>query len=662
MLIEINALRSEVPAVAGMAVGKLCEQLAELGFPVDGVDASGASPVLEVDVTANRGDAQSHRGLGRDLAAKLGAELSPLPYLALAEGKELVAIRLEAGAAAPFYATAVLELASAGATPEPVRAFLAAMGSAAKGLPAVDASNEILHRYGQPTHAFDADLVQGGITVRWAREGETLTTLDGVERKLTPRDLLIADEVGPIGLAGVMGGDTTKVSTATRRVLLESAYFDPRVIRAMAHRHGLHSDASLRFGRGVDPAFARVARDLLAQRLHDWAGARLVSAWAAGTLPEAGGTILLPWAMLDRVAGYPVDHWEAASFLRRLGCSLGEQGPGLAVRPPSWRHDLALPDDLAEEVLRLKGYEAIPAALPPLDCAPVPLAPAYLKRRKLAVRLANLGFFQTVTYGFVDPLEAEEGHGSGDSPELRTLSNPLGEDYSLMRGTLLRDLARVARMNLERGAREVRLFEIAPVFEAHPGQPLAETWTLGLVWGGEAGGEDPLTPARKIGKAEGKSALIGILKSIGVTDAAIGDFQRWQLASWENGAREPAGWQFELPLSGIPDEPERIIPKFTPFSRFPVVERDLSLLVGLGQAYGELHAAVAAALAGVDAPLQELRCVDVFRHKSLAPGRQAWLMRLRFQAMDRTLTGDEVDGWMILALAAAKTLGCELRG
>jgi phenylalanyl-tRNA synthetase beta chain len=231
-----------------------------------------------------------------------------------------------------------------------------------------------------------------------------------------------------------------------------------------------------------------------------------------------------------------------------------------------------------------------------------------------------------------------------------------------MRGTLLRDLARVARLNLERGAREVRLFEIAPVFEAHPGQPLGETWSLGLVWGGEAGGEDPLSPARKIGKAEGKSALIGILKSIGVTDAAIRDFQRWQLASWENGAKEPAGWQFEIPLSGIPDEPERIIPQFTPFSRFPVVERDLSLLVGLGQAYGELHGAVAAALAAVAAPLQELRCVDVFRHKSLAPGRQAWLMRLRFQAMDRTLTGDEVDGWMNLALAAAKALGCELRG
>jgi phenylalanyl-tRNA synthetase beta chain len=364
--------------------------------------------------------------------------------------------------------------------------------------------------------------------------------------------------------------------------------------------------------------------------------------------------------MLDRVAGYPIDHGAAVAYLERLGCGVAATGEGLSVRPPSWRHDLALPDDLAEEVLRLNGYEAIPAALPPLDCAPVALAPDYLKRRKLALRLANLGFLQTVTLGFVDPMEAQEGHGIGDHPELRTLKNPLGEDYSLMRGTLLRDLARVARLNLERGAREVRFFEIAPVFEAHPGRPLAETWSLGLVWGGEVGGEDPLSPGRRMGQSEGQSFLIGVLKAIGVREADIRAFQRWKIANWETGAKEPAGWQFEIPLSAIPDEPERIIPRFVPFSRFPVVERDLSLLVDLGQPYEALRQTLAAALA--TAPLQELKCVDVFRHKNLPPGRQAWLMRMRFQALNRTLTGEEVDAWVVAALNAAKALGAELRG
>jgi phenylalanyl-tRNA synthetase beta chain len=655
MLIEINALTHELPALAGTATVELCELLAGLGFPVDGVETSGASTVLDVDVTANRGDSQSHRGLARDLAAKLGAELRPLPHQALVEGAPLVEIRLEAGAAGPFYSTAVLDLGPARAgTPEPVRAFLAAMGAAAKGLPAVDASNEILHRYGHPTHAFDADLVRGAVSVRWARDGESLVTLDGVERRLTANDLIIADEAGPIGLAGLMGGDGTKCSAGTRRVLLESAYFDPRTVRAMAHRHGLHTDASQRFGRGADPGFARAARDLLAQRLQEWSGARLQGAWAVGSLPAAAGEIQVPWTMLDRVAGYPVDHLEAQAFLARLGCAVKEQGDGLRVRPPSWRHDLALPDDLAEEVLRLKGYEAIPTVLPPLDSAPVPLAAEYLKRRKLALRLANLGFFQTVTLGFGDPQEIKDGHDLGDRPELRTLRNPLGEDYSVMRGTLLRDLARVAQLNLERGAKEVRLFEIAPVFAAHPGQPMTETWSLGLVWAGEAGGEDPLTRSRRMGDPEGKSFLIGVLKSIGVTEASIRAFDRWAMAG--------SGWQFEIPLAGIPDEPERIIPRFTPFSRFPVVERDLSLLVDLAQPYGPLGEAVAAAAQAAGATLLGVRCVDVFRHKSLPSGRQAWLLRLRFQAMDRTLTGEEVDGWMVAALGAAKSLGCELRG
>jgi phenylalanyl-tRNA synthetase beta chain len=362
--------------------------------------------------------------------------------------------------------------------------------------------------------------------------------------------------------------------------------------------------------------------------------------------------------MLDRVAGYPIDHGAACDHLRRLGCGLRETADGLSVQSPSWRHDLALPDDFAEEVLRLNGYESIPSVLPPLDCAPVALAPDYLKRRKLALRLANLGFFQTVTLGFTDAQESRDGHGIGDRPELRTLKNPLGEDFSVMRGTLLRDLARIARLNLERGAREVRFFEIAPVFEAHPGRPMTETWTLGLVWGGELGGEDPLSPVRHMGEPEGQSFLIGVLQAIGVPETAIRAFKRWRVSGWEG--KDQGGWQFEIPLAAIPFETERIIPQFAPFSRFPVVERDLSLLVALGQPYDDLRGAVAAALANV--PLAELKCVDVFRHKNLPPGRQAWLFRLRFQAADRTLTGEEVDGWMARALTAAESLGARLRG
>jgi phenylalanyl-tRNA synthetase beta chain len=656
MLIETKALKQELPALEGLDANALCGLLAGLGLPVDGVEGT----VLDVDVTANRGDVMSQRGMARDLAAKVGAALAPLPRRILAGTEGVLPVRLEAGEAAPFYATAVLELGRTSGTPEPVRAFLAAMGSTAKGLAPVDASNELLHRYGHPTHAFDFDKVRGALVVRWAREGETLVTLDGETRHLSAQDLVIADEAAVIALAGVMGGESTKVTEGTRRVLLESAWFAPRVVRAMARRHNLHTDASHRFGRGADPAMAVPARDLLAARLEDWAQARLVAVWSAGALPPDPAPVRLASAMLDRVAGRALDFREAGRLLERLGCRvvLGLEGLSLEAAVPTWRFDLAIPEDLAEEVLRLQGFEHIPSALPPLEGAPEPLSPEYLKRRSLSARLAHLGFFQTVTYGFGDLQEGASVHAKGDPELYRTLRNPLGEAFSLMRGTLLRELGDVARLNLARGAAEVRLFELAPVFEACPGDPagpVRETWTLALLWAGRSGGEDPLSPPRRLAEPEGRAFLAGVLKDLGLPDGS--GFTRWEVPGADG---EVVGWQYEIPLSAVPDAGARVIPPFVPFSRHPQAERDLSLLVALDQPYRPLAAAMAAAVA--PAPLLDLRCVDVFRHKSLPAGRQAWLMRLRFQSLDRTLTGEEVDRWVAAALTAARSLGAELRG
>lgn len=341
MLIERHALHAELPAIAGLGTVELCELLASLGFPVDGVEERNGQVILDVDVTANRGDALSHRGLARDLAAQQNACLSPIAHEPLPEGAPLFPVRLETEAC-PLYCTAILELGMNQGTPESVVSFLASMSSNAKQLPAVDASNELLHRYGHPTHAFDADKLKGALIVRWARSGEKLVTLDGLDRKLGPEDLLIADEGGPIALAGVMGGDATKVTGTTRRVLLESAYFDPRVVRRMAHHHGLHSDASYRYGRGVDPAMAAIARDLLVVRLQAWAGATLKGAWSVGAIPQRLEAIDFGSEALDRINGEAIPLEEAADFLKRLGCRVDIQPGALRVMPPTWRHDRSI--------------------------------------------------------------------------------------------------------------------------------------------------------------------------------------------------------------------------------------------------------------------------------------------------------------------------------
>ena len=639
MWIERKALAQEIPAAAGLDSRQLCELLASLGFPVDGVASREGGDVLDVDITANRGDAMSHRGMAREVAAKLQEPLAPIPLATLVEGQPVVEVRLECPAC-PIYSTAVLELGP-GTTPTGIQSFLLALEATPKRLPAVDASNELLHRHGHPTHAFDADRIRGAVSVRWAKAGETLVTLDGVERKLVEQDLVIADEAGPIALAGVMGGDATKVTEGTTRVLLESAWFEPKPVKATARRHSLHTDASHRFGRGADPHMAEVARNLLVGRLQAWCQARLVGAWTAGAVPVSAVPVPLTERLLTRIAGESLPLVEAAEALRRLGCAADIVGDTLHATPPSWRHDLTFPEDFAEEVLRLRGYENIPSVLPPLEGPPEPLSPAYLQRQRLAHRLAQLGFHQTVTYGFISP-EADAAFTPPENgTEGRTLVNPLGQEYSVMRGSLLPSLQAMAGQNLRQGAREVRLFELAPVYSSSPAGPV-EQFMLGVAWGGTLGGEDYLSAARAVREAD----LSGIARNLG-----------WEGLSPVRALGEGL-FGFEVPVERLPREGARIIPAFRPFSRFPTVERDLSLLVDLGQSHEALTAVMRAALP--KEPLQDLRCVDVFRHKSLPEGSQAWLMRLRFQA-DRTLVGEEVDGWVAAALAAAESLGARLR-
>lgn len=631
MLAALDALSAFLPRP--VALEEATTLLPMLGFPIDGVEAKEGTHVLDVDITANRGDVMSHRGIARELAACLGVSLVDPRPAALAEGEPLREVRLESPLC-PVYATAILALPAGRGTPAEALRFLGLLGAGGKQLAAVDASNELLQRYGHPTHAFDADKLQGAISIRMARSGEKLVTLDGVERTLTDQDLVIADEAGPVALAGVMGGEGSKVTEGTIRVLLESAWFDPRTVRLMARRHGLHTDASHRFGRGADPAMPVVARDLLAGRLMAWAGATLDGAWTAGACPGSRPAVEASWFLIDRCAGEGVDQDEAKALLFRLGCYVTPTEQGLSVVPPSWRHDLVIPEDVAEEILRLRGYDRLHTALPPLDADPEPLDPRWTQRQTVARRLAQLGFCQTVTFGFLGA--AEEGDLVDGPAGDRTLGNPLGLEYAVMRGSLLPSLRSAAELNLRHGAKEVRLFEIAPSYHAG----LTSRLDLALVWAGRRGGEDPLTPARNVVPED----LRGIAADLG-----LGEVPVKRLGEGIFG--------LEIPMESLPLPEDRIIPSYRPFSRHPAVERDLSLLVDQAQRHDRLVQALRRALPG---ELQSVGCVDVFRHRSLPPGKQAWLMRFRFQA-DRTLQGEEVEGWMKTALAAAEGCGAQLR-
>jgi phenylalanyl-tRNA synthetase beta chain len=346
--------------------------------------------------------------------------------------------------------------------------------------------------------------------------------------------------------------------------------------------------------------------------------------------------------VLDRIAGEPIRLDEAKAVLLRLGCRVESSDDVLNIRPPSWRHDLSIAEDYAEEILRIRGYERIGAALPPLEGAPEPLPHSYQQKRTLSRRLTQLGFYQTVTLGFISP-EADVKY-TGDSIENRTLINPLGADYSTMRGSLMPSLWNVAETNHRHGIKDIRLFEIAPAYESAPDGP-RETDVLGIVWAGSIGGDDPLTHIRPVMTAD----LIAIARDLGIT----GDVSVIDLA--------PNAFGLEIPLSELAEPTEKVIPTFQPFSRYPVVTRDLSLLVPLELSYGELEKSIKGAMAST--PLQDIRCIDVFKDsKLIAEGKQAWLVRLKFRSFERTLTGQEVESWVQTAVNAAKQKGGVLRG
>ncbi|HEX9082585.1 MAG TPA: hypothetical protein VF768_09920, partial [Holophagaceae bacterium] len=338
---------------------------------------------------------------------------------------------------------------------------------------------------------------------------------------------------------------------------------------------------------------------------------------------------------------------EAAAALEALGCRVTANADALVVQPPTWRHDLAIPEDLAEEVLRLRGYAAIPSVLPPLEGPPQPLPAEYRHRQVLARRLAHLGFHQTVTYGFVSPeMDADAaipGKPGEDDQAARTLANPLGREYSILRRSLVPSLVEVARQNLQQGQREVRLFEIAPTYRVVQGE-LTPDWTVALLWVGERWDRDPEAKAQPV-KAK---QLIGMLRDVLRTRDSV-----------EVGETVGGAVVAEYPLEAFLAPDERIIPAFTPLSRFPAVERDLSLVVPSTLKWEAMHQAVKAALAVPE--LQDLTCADLYQGKGLEPGTKAWLLRLTFQALDRTLVGAEVDAWVAAALVAAQSLGATLR-
>ena len=697
-------------------------RLTELGLdPEVGADAIallGLDDVaVDVNVTPDRGYALSLRGIAREYAHATGAAFRDPAAHEWADVQPGSGFPITVDDAAPirgcvgaseFVARVVRGVDPSRPTPPWMIARLTLAGIRSLGI-LIDITNYVMLELGNPIHGYDLDKLTGGITVRRAAEGEKLVTLDGKERTLSAEDLLITDESGPIGLAGVMGGGTTEMSDTTRDVLIEAANFDPVTIARSARRHKLPSEASRRFERGVDPLIPFVA----ARRVAD-----LMVSLAGGTLDtELGGalygevflpSILLPRAFVPALIGVDYTDAEITGALEMIGCEVTpveEADAGWDVIPPSWRPDLTDKWTLAEEVARIHGLDRIPSILPTPPSGRG-LTSLQKGRRRVANALAAAGFVETPSFPFATA-DANDLHGSasGEHAPAVKLANPLDGQAPYLRRSLVPGLVQVAHRNLSRGFTDLALYETGLVFTPEAGvdygtaevPPLAQRPTdetlaelnaaippqprhVAVLLTGNLQAKQPAHPAVPMELADALAAVEVIGAAAGVRiDVAQG--QRAALHPGRTGILSVAGVEVgyvgellpavaadaDLPgrvyvaeldldgilsLAGAPDAAASL-------SGFPAATQDVSLVVGVDVVAADVRAAL---VEGAGDLLESLRLVDDYRGQGVAEGTKSLTFALRFRAPDRTLTAAEATEAKLAGVAvAAERYGATIR-
>jgi len=671
---------------------RLAEDLTSTGIAVEGISGEGASTVFEMEIGTNRPDAMNHYGVAREAASRYGLPLRRIE----SSGAKTASVKTpdSTAKAVPFqidiedsegcarYTAQMIRGVKIKPSPEKIASRLALVDQRPINN-AADASNYTLWEMGHPTHAFDLDLLEGGkIIVRRARAGETLVTLDGVDRKLLPGDLIIADAKKPVALAGVMGGFDTMITEKTKNVLIESAWFDPVAVRKTAKRHGLHTDASHRFERGADYGATPLACALVAQRIIESGGGALDGELIDAVARELDqAPVVLRISRIQRILGKLETH-EIVAILKRLGFELVPEPcepPEFSVRIPTWRLDVEREIDLIEEIARLHGYNTFPNTLPSFAGAVVD-SPRTSKESRLRTSLLALGYNEAVSLGFIAHQDAE----TFSSAPVIELANPLSEEASLMRSSLVPGMLNMLAYNLNRGTEDFRLFEMGDVYEAS-GATAIERGRICLAATVSALRHG--IPQDSVLDTSRGSHDLDIFRSFkGDVETLLRAFQHksltfdTQTADYYHPGRsaralmdgEPVA-QFgqlhpqiassrklrqevfiaEIFADRIYSRSLREI-RYQPLPRFPGVERDFSFLFDDSVTFDKMQAAVRS-LALPE--LWSFSPVEIFRGGSVPTGKYSILLRATFQSLERTLREDEVADWSAKIVAALQQLG-----
>jgi phenylalanyl-tRNA synthetase beta chain len=616
--------------------------------------------VLEVNITPNRGDCFSVLGIAREIAAVRKQRLRRVALAPIAPASERIfPVRLAAPAACPRFAGRVVEDLRTGVrSPDWLCERLRRAGLRAIH-PVVDVTNYVMLELGQPLHAYSLDALSEGITVRFAAPGEGLALLDGKRIELAEDVLVIADAAGPVGLAGIMGGARTGVTAATRSVFFEAAFFAPDAILGRARRYGLHTDASLRFERGVDPTQQQRAIERATELLQSIAGGH------AGPTQLVEGSANLPTrapielraGAIEAMLGLPVAAREVEEILARLQMRVAPRGQGWSVVPPAFRFDLAIEADLIEELARLVGYDNIPAVTGVGSGVLGQASERRINDSAIADTLVARGYSEAITYSFID-LESEELINPGAQPV--RLANPISAEMSVMRRSLWPGLLRVAQQNMTRQQVRPRLFEIGRQFAERAGQT-EETRVVAGLAAGEQWPEHWDMERRLVDFFDLKGDLECLLELTGrksefefVADVhpALIPTQTARIRSgtdtvgWLGAAHPRVQKHFDLKSAVVlfSLQIDKIFParvtSYSHFSKFPSVRRDLAVVIDEGIPVSTLLRHAQTAGGGL---LQSVRVFDLYRGPGIDSRRKSVALGLILQDASRTLTDDDAD-------------------
>ncbi len=683
--------------------GMICSR-AELGLPKDedgiwimatgpelGIDVrcllGPADDVLEVEITPNRPDCLSHRGLARELAAYLRQELKPLGGGMIESTKASFPVKVEDAEACPFYGARLIEGVTVGESPAWLKAQLEAIGLRPVNS-VVDATNYVLHDIGQPLHAFDADQLAGSrIVVRRSKAGEKFLALDHKTYDLPEGLLVIADAEKPVALAGVMGGEETAVTMATKRIILEGAYFNPAEARKSSQRTRLRSDSSYRFERGADPEAPRAAADRAAALILRLAGGSAAKPAEAAAPRQARAPIRTSAAEINSILGAGFPQQAVQEVLSSIG-ELKDEAAGFVFAAPSWRRDLGTANDLAEETGRFLGYDGIPYRMAPMAAQAARLTPIETESRRVRARLAALGLCEVYNYDLLsEKALAACRLPADDQPRV---ANPLSEDWAVLRPSLLPGLLKNAQYNLGRGADAVRFFELGKTY-ALRGKAVEEVWrAAGILLGPVLDVRWQAARSPRASFYDGKAIIEDLLGKAGpvvwakLSERPAGRTSSDPLFHPTNSLRAlingaPVGTVgllhprvaraydldreeavvFDADLESLAGR-EKTASRFQEFSALPVSRRDLALVLDKSTPYKDLESAILNCR--IEA-LQDVLLFDVYEGKNIPAGKKSLAIRLTFGRLERTLTDGEVNAAVETIVSALdRKLGASLRG